>query len=160
MVLAFFESFKYVGHLWPIAFFRVIIGYQYFDSALQRYKDGYFSNAYINESIRLGLPTSIAPEWYQAFLDGVVQDNWRLFTYIITSTEFLIGLSFLFGYLVRPFSILACLLCLNLMWALGEGSYNYYQNLLLINFTLLLLGAGRCLGFDYYFYRSRRGIWW
>ncbi len=160
MVLAFVESFKYVGHLWPLALFRIFIGYQYINVAIQRYKDGYFSNAYINESIRLGMPTSNSPDWYKSFLEGIVQENWQFFTYLLISSEFLIGVSFLLGYLVRPFSLFASFLAINLMWALGATATDYYFNLFIINLVLFAVGAGRCLGFDYYFYRSRRGIWW
>ena len=160
MIFSFFESFKYVGHLWPIGVFRFIMGYHYFSWAMGRYRGGYFEHAYLNEKIRLALPSSLAPDWYQSFLEETVQSHWLSFTYVLTISELLIGLSFLLGYLVRPFSILGVFLSLNFMWAFGAKSYDYYQTLLFIHLSFLLLGAGRCLGFDYYFYKSRRGIWW
>lgn len=160
MITAYLESLRYVGHLWPVSLLRIVLGYQYVERALARYQEGYFSNAYINENIRLALPTSVAPEWYRNFLEKVVQENWKLFAYCLTSVEFLIGISFLIGYFVRPFAALGIILSINLMWALGSAQADFYQTQMYLHFMMLLLGAGRCLGLDYYFYRRRRGLWW
>lgn len=86
--------------------------------------------------------------------------NWHIAAYAIVGVESLIGISFLLGYLVRPFALLGVLLNLNLLWIMGPDQALLYQTLLAIHFTLAWLGAGRCLGIDYYFYKKRRGIWW
>ncbi len=161
MIVAFFESYKYVGHLYPLFFLRIFMGYYYFNHAMQSLKGEFLSHAILAEQIRAYLPTSIAPEWYKYFLETVMIPNWQFFASFILISQFIIGLSFLIGYFVRPASLLAMFLAFNLLWALGPSGGEIQDNLIImVVFTLGWLGAGRCLGVDYYFYRKRRGIWW
>lgn len=160
MLIAFMESIKYMGHLWPLALVRMFIGYQFFQTGLEKWSSGYLVQPYFNETIRLGMQTHRAPDWYAYFFESFVQQNWQLFAYILTGAEILVGLSYLLGFGVRTFSILATLLTFNAMWAMGAGTQDYYQLLLLFHLLFFALGAGRCLGLDYYFFRSRRGLWW
>jgi thiosulfate dehydrogenase [quinone] large subunit len=164
VLVAFVESIKYVGHLLPVAFLRVFLGYYYFNQALLNLRGDFLSHAYLAEDIRNFLPRNPAPEWYKLFLEGVVIPNWQVFAIAMTVAQLAIGISYILGYLVRPFSLLAVVLGLGLMFALGPSVS--HQSDLQTTFTLVLhvtlgwLGAGRCLGMDYFFYKRRRGIWW
>ena len=161
MLVTFFESIKYVGHQFPIAFLRIFVGYCFLDDALQALKNQFLSHAFLAEQIRDYLPKSIAPEWYKFFLETLTIPNWQIFASFILISKFVIGVSFIIGYLVRPASLLAIFLCFNLLWAIGRGPNELQDHfLIMVLFTLGWLGAGRCLGVDYYFYRKRRGIWW
>lgn len=161
MLVAFVESVKYVGHLLPVAFLRVFLGYYYFNQALINLHGEFLSRAYLAEDIRNYIPRTTAPEWYKAALETVVIPNWQFFAVAITVMQLAIGISYIVGYLVRPFSMIAILLGLNLMLALGPHQSELQSTfMLIIHFTLGWLGAGRCLGLDYYFYKRRRGIWW
>jgi thiosulfate dehydrogenase [quinone] large subunit len=42
----------------------------------------------------------------------------------------------------------------------GPASEDFYKTILAIHLILAWVGAGRCLGFDYYFFKRRRGFWW
>lgn len=161
MVVAFVESIKYVGHLLPIAFLRVFIGYFYVNQALLNAGGGFLTQPYLAEDIRTFLPRSSGPGWYLSFLEQIVIPNWQIFAYAIVVAQMMIGISYVIGYLVRPMSILGILVCFNVMIALG-GQQSELQStfMLILHFTLGWLGAGRCLGFDYYFYKRRRGLWW
>ena len=137
------------------------MGYYYFNHALQSLKGEYLSHAILAEQIRAYLPTSIAPEWYKYFLETAMIPNWQFFASFILISQMVIGISFLAGYLVRPASLLAMFLAFILLWAVGPSAGEIQDNLIImVVFTLGWLGAGRCLGVDYYFYRKRRGIWW
>lgn len=161
MLVAFVESIKYVGHLLPVAFLRVFLGYYYFNQALLQLHSDFLTHAYLAEDIRSFLPKSTAAEWYKRFLEVVVIPNWQIFASAIVIIHLAIGISYILGYLVRPMSAIAILLGLNLMLALGAQQYELQTTfVLVIHFTLGWLGAGRCLGVDYYFYKRRRGIWW
>lgn len=161
MLVAFIESIKYVGHLLPIAFLRVFLGYYYFNQALLNLHGDYLSRAYLAEDIRTYLPRSPAPEWYKAALETIVIPNWQIFAIAITVAQAAIGISYVLGYMVRPFSLIGIALGLNLMLALGPHQSELQTSFMLIlHFTLGWLGAGRCLGIDYYFYKRRRGLWW
>lgn len=161
MLVAFVESIKYVGHLLPIAFLRVFLGYYYFNQALLNINGDYLTHAYLAEDIRSFLPRSNAPEWYKTFLETVTVPNWQFFAIAITVVQLAVGLSYILGYMVRPFSFLAIGLGVGLLLAVGPDQSELLTTFMLVlHFTLGWLGAGRCLGLDYYFYKRRRGVWW
>lgn len=161
MVVAFVESIKYVGHLLPVAFLRVFIGYFYLNQALMNAYGKFLTQPNLAEDIRNFLPSSTAPDWYKTALETIVVPNWQIFAYAIVVMQMVVGLSYIVGYLVRPISLLGIFLALNMTMALG-GQPTELQGtfLLVLHFTLGWMGAGRCLGFDYFFYKRRRGIWW
>jgi len=138
----------------------VYLGYLYINQALTRYGSDFLESPRLAEAALHWLPRSLAPTWYQAFVETAFIPNWPLFAFAITLSELLIGLSLLFGYLVRPFCILGFLLSLNLLWIWGPDTADYYRTSMAVFLTLAWLGAGRCLGIDYFFYKRRRGIWW
>ena len=161
MLVAFVESIKYVGHLLPVAFLRVFLGYYYFNQALIQLQGDFLTQAYLAEDVRNFLPHSTAPDWYKNFLETIVIPNWHIFAVALTVVQLVIGISFILGYLVRPMSAVAILLGINMMLALGGHQTELQSTFVLVMlFTLGWLGAGRCLGLDYYFYKRRRGIWW
>jgi thiosulfate dehydrogenase [quinone] large subunit len=161
MLVAFVESIKYVGHLLPIAFLRVFLGYFYFNQALINLHSDYLTHAYLAEDIRSFLPRSAAPDWYKTFLETIVIPNWSFFAISLTALQLAIGISYIIGYMVRPFSFVAIALGFAMMLAIGPHQNELQTTFMLVlHFTLGWLGAGRCLGLDYYFYKRRRGVWW
>jgi thiosulfate dehydrogenase [quinone] large subunit len=163
MLVAFVESIKYVGHLLPIAFLRIFLGYFYFNQGLglMRGPRDFLSQAYLAEDIRNYLARSPAPEWYKAALETIVIPNWHVFAVTLVVLYLAIGVSYIIGYFVRPFAIIAIMLCFAMLFATGPGpSEAQAMFLLVLHFTLGWMGAGRCLGIDYYFYKRRRGVWW
>lgn len=160
MLFAFLESIKYVGHFLPLAFLRIFVGYYYFNDALGKYQGDFLVQPHLAASIAEWLPQSFAPDWYRQFLEMTVIPHWQIFAYGITFLEFAIGLSFIAGYFVRPFALMGVLLSINYLMASGPTSLELQRVFLAINVTMAWLGAGRCLGIDYYFYKRRRGIWW
>lgn len=160
VLYAFFESVKYVGHLFPIALLRVFLGYFYINQALTRYGSDFLDQPQLAEAAMHWLARSSAPLWYQSLIQTVIVPNWKLFAIGITFSELAIGVSFLIGYLVRPMSLVGFLLSLNMLWLYGPETADYYRTLIAIFLTLAWLGAGRCFGLDYFFYKRQRGIWW
>jgi thiosulfate dehydrogenase [quinone] large subunit len=160
MIHSFFESVKYVGHLVPVAFLRVFLGWYYFQNALTQYQGDFLTQPRLAAQIGEWLPGSQAPFWFREFLENVVVPHWHVFAYILTFGSFLIGLSYLLGYAVRPVALLATVMALAYFWAAGPQTVEFYRVLIAVNFTMAWLGAGRCLGFDYFFFKRHRGIWW
>jgi thiosulfate dehydrogenase [quinone] large subunit len=161
MLVAFVESIKYVGHILPIAFLRIFIGYYYFNQALARLQGDFLTYAYLAEDIRANMPKSAAPDWYKVFLENVVIPNWQYAAVALIVLWFAIGVSYIVGYLVRPFAMIALCVGIAAHFAVGPGaSESQTMFLMVLHFTLGWMGAGRCLGIDYYFYKRRRGIWW
>jgi thiosulfate dehydrogenase [quinone] large subunit len=86
--------------------------------------------------------------------------NWQLFAYGLTGLEFAIAFSYLFGLTVRPVGLAAAFITFNLAMLSGPVQEPLYRTFFVIHITLAWLGAGRCFGIDYYFYKRQRGIWW
>lgn len=160
MFVAFFESIRYVGHLWPVAFLRVFTGYYYLNQALSKINGEFLNQPKLAEQISQWLPTSHAPHLYQDVLDQVVVPYWNIFAHLIAGTELVIAISLLLGYLVRPLSVVAIFVCINYLWVSAPELSTFYKTLIAVHITLGWIGAGRCLGIDYYFYKRMRGIWW
>ncbi len=160
MILAYIESFKYVGHLWPITFLRWVIGWQYFRMAMNHIHSQFLSHPYLSEQLRMKMEGVGLIHGYLRFWEVLVQENWLVVSYVIVATELLIGASYFLGYLVRPVSLWAAFVSLHLYWLVEAQGDMSQLFACYIHLTFCLLGAGRCLGLDYYFYKSRRGLLW
>src|SRR4051812_37417906 len=69
MFVAFFESVKYVGHLLPVSFLRVFMGYYYLQQALLKYNGDFLQRPRIADQIGEWMPVSQAPAWYKIFVN-------------------------------------------------------------------------------------------
>ena len=160
MMVAYLESIKYVGHLFPMAVLRVYVGWSFFKTAWLRYQGDYLSEPAIVASISEWGTISSAPEWYKTFLDQIVVQNWLVFAYCVVYFGFLVGVSLIIGFFVRPISILAAVMTINFIFISSPEMLIYYELHLVLMLVFAWLGAGRCLGLDYFFYKRDRGIWW
>ncbi len=160
MLYAFLESVKYVGHLIPISFLRIFLGYSYLEMALQKIQGDFLYKPIIAEMIGEWLPNSRAPHWYKVLFGTYLLPHWQGLAFALVGIELAIGISYLLGYVVRPMALLAVILSFNQLYLASPDSESYFKLILSVHFILAWLGAGRCLGFDYYFYKRQRGIWW
>jgi thiosulfate dehydrogenase (quinone) large subunit len=159
MLVAFFESIKYVGHLLPISFLRIFLGYYYLQQALMKYQSDFLMRPRIAEQIAEWLPASHAPDWYKMFINYLLP-NWSALAFTIMAFEFAVAISYIIGYVVRPVALIGAFLSLNMLFISGPGMEDFYKTYLAIHIMMAWVGAGRCLGLDYFFYKRRRGIWW
>ena len=160
MFVAFLESIKYTGHLYPIAFLRVFMGYYYLQEALQKYAGEYLTQPILAESISDSLRNQIPPLWLHSFLEQIAIPYWQIFAHLQASVEFSLGVCLIIGYLVRPAALLAICISIFFIWISPAEQVFMLKTFIAINISLAWLGAGRCIGFDYYFYKRMRGIWW
>lgn len=160
MFVAYLESLKYVGHLFPLAFLRVYLGWSFLSTAWDRYQSDFLTQPRIAAAITEWAPMGSAPEWYKEFLDRVVVPNWQLAAYCVVYFGFLVGVSFILGFFVRPVAILAAIVTLNFIYTSSPEVVDLHKLHLVLFLAMAWLGAGRCMGFDYFFYKRDRGIWW
>jgi thiosulfate dehydrogenase [quinone] large subunit len=160
MFVAFFESVKYVGHLLPISFLRVFLGYYYLQQAMSNFRGDFLVRPRLAAQISEALPSLNVPQWYRVFLETMVVPHWQVFAFIFLGIQFAIAISYLLGYVVRPISLIGMALCFYLLILSGSVHEDLYKTFIAIHFLMAWIGAGRCLGFDYYFFKRRRGIWW
>lgn len=146
--------------MYPIAFLRLYLGYFFLDQASIHYNGEFTTQPQLVDMISQWAPSSSAPLWYQNFLMQFVSEQWQYFSIAISVTEMFIGISFLVGYLVRPFGIMAAIVGLNFMWLSSPDQTMLYKVLICTNLVMCWVGAGRCFGVDYYFYKKMRGWLW
>ncbi len=160
MISSFLESLKYVGHLFPIAFLRIYIGYYYLNLVIQRMEGEYLTKPKLPAGIEELLPRVSVPTWYNDFIVNVLIPNWQIFALAVVAIELAIAVSYLIGYVVRPMAILGAIYGFNLLMLSTPQTEDFYKTFLAIHIVFAWLGAGRCLGVDYYFFKRRRGLWW
>jgi thiosulfate dehydrogenase [quinone] large subunit len=139
---------------------RVFLGYYYLQSALMKFHGDFLSRPKLAAQIAEVLPGLQAPFWYKILVEKWVVQHWQGFAFVILGLEFAIAISYLLGYVVRPVALLGVLLSLNMLILAGSSTEDLYRTFLALHLALAWVGAGRCLGVDYYFYKRRRGIWW
>jgi thiosulfate dehydrogenase [quinone] large subunit len=160
MFASFFESVKYVGHLLPISFLRVFLGYYYFQQALSAYQGDFLMRPRLAAMVSEALPTLSVPQWYRSFLENMVVPHWQIFAFIILGLQFAIAISYLLGYVVRPMALMGMAISLFYLVLSNHPADDLFRTFIAIHFVMAWVGAGRCLGIDYYFFKRRRGVWW
>lgn len=160
MIIAFLESVKYVGHFFPLVILRVFMGSWFLRQALLKYNGDYLLQPKLAAAINEFLPNSDAPEWYRNFLDSVVVPHWQLFAYSLMYFEFIIGTGLILGFLTRPLAILGAFIAWNYSYNTAPDLVPFYTLQLVVCLVLSWLGAGRCLGMDYFFFKRQRGLLW
>jgi thiosulfate dehydrogenase [quinone] large subunit len=160
MLASFFESIKYSGHLLPVALLRFYVGALYFQSFFKKFDGDFLDRPRLAAQVADILPTLQVPNWYRWFLESALIPYWQTFAFVILGLELCIAVSYTLGYVVRPIALMAALLSLNFMILMGPGTQDLFKTFIVIHLTLCWLGAGRCLGMDYYFFKRQRGIWW
>ena len=102
MLISYLESIKYVGHLWPVAFVRILLGFQFLSSVTSRVQAGYLQHAYISEKLDLSEGATQNSSLYFDIFKNLVQTQWLPMTYLLLTFEVIIGLSYIFGFGVFP----------------------------------------------------------
>jgi thiosulfate dehydrogenase [quinone] large subunit len=160
MILSFLESLKHTGGLKSIALLRIYVGFYYLEKFLKKINSDFLTQplfaSELNEAIA---KITISPS-YKTFLESIVIHNWLVSSYIVVIAEGAIAISYILGYLTRPIAIIACLIVIFFISVSSVASAESLRLLLAIHVTLLLIGGGRCLGIDYYFYKKDRGLLW
>lgn len=160
MIASFLESIKYVGHMWPLAMVRIFLGFQSISLVLDRVQLGYLKHPYISERLNLGESNALSSGIYFEIFKNIIQSQWLIMTYFLISIEILVGISYVLGFGVRIASLLGMFLSLHFYLFFDFPSSPGQIYMFYIHLLFCLLGAGRCLGLDFYFYKSRRGLLW
>lgn len=160
MFVAFLESIKFIAHLLPVSFLRIFMGYLYLEQARQHISLGWLDKPILSTKMSTLLTTADITPAARNLVELWIIPNWLEVSFIIIAIEIAIGISYLIGYLVRPLALMGLFLVLAQMSLPVMSELPYLKILLVIHFFLAWIGAGRVLGFDYYFYKRDRGLWW
>jgi thiosulfate dehydrogenase [quinone] large subunit len=160
MLTAFFESIKYIGHLYPVAFLRIFLGYYWLNQSLIEYQTGLFTSQVFIDQVRSSEYMLSFPSWYRWIFDHMAYPYWSMVSHGILSVCFFVGVSLVIGFLVRPMGVIGIIISFHYVLFSTGYPNTLYSTFIAILVTIVALGAGRCVGFDYYFYKRHRGIWW
>lgn len=160
MLISFFESFKYVGHLWPVALLRVYTGWFFLSAGIHKVEQQFLTSPVLQTTIEKWISNGAVVQHYAPFLQNLVLTHWQVFSYLVVTSEIAIGLCYIVGFMVRPAALVAIFLNLNILMAGGPEVAMINKIFIAISACLFLLAAGRCVGFDYYFFKKIRGFWW
>ena len=140
---SFLESIKYSNHIFPLVFYRVYLSFFVFKNlsvlwTLEKLQQSFLWPGVLFEYLPVTEPA---------------------LNFLLLFLKYSIGFSLLFGFLIRPFCLIAFLLSLTASIALPFEANLY--GILAVSFLVLAWQAvGRSLGLDYYFYKNARTIWW
>lgn len=160
MLASFFESVKFIAHLLPVSFLRIFLGYLYFEQAINHIRLGWLDKPILSVKVSQLLSSSNLGEWHRLALENIAIPYWLEASFLIILLELAIGISYLAGYLVRPMALFAACMLWFQLGIVEPSQIMDLKILLVVNIFLSWIGAGRVLGFDYYFYKKQRGIWW
>jgi thiosulfate dehydrogenase (quinone) large subunit len=160
MLASFFESIKFIGHLLPVSFLRIFLGYMYLEQGFNHIHLGWLDKPVLSSKLSEILLDESVTEWYRFLFEVIGIPHWLEVSFLIILLEIGIGISYLLGYLVRPMALIAA----SMVWFhMGISNPSQLMDLkivLVVSIFLAWIGAGRVLGLDYYFYKKHRGIWW
>lgn len=155
------ESFRYSNHMWPVFLLRVYVGFYLISESLYKTSMGFLEKPVLSALIDENLfSLESAPFFIKSFYLDLVQSNWLFWSKTLINIEWFIGLLFIFGFLVRPASILLFFYFYLVSFILSSGAWMAMEQILIMVILLLVLGAGRVGGLDYFFYKRQRGLVW
>src|SRR6476469_1405788 len=95
MLQAYFESIKYVGHLLPVSFLRIFLGYFYLDLAVKDWKTYLSAGNSVSELFLEALNKPIMPGWYRILLSEQIIPHWNVIAFIVIGLQFAVGISYI-----------------------------------------------------------------
>ncbi|MCS6837433.1 MAG: DoxX family membrane protein [Bdellovibrionaceae bacterium] len=157
---AFLESIKFIGHMLPVSFLRIFLGYVYFQQGLARLENGWLDKPILSSRFSDALEMGQVAPFFVYLIEKIGYPYWFYLTFLLIGIEIATGISYLLGYVVRPMSILIAIVTAFQVLAISTHDLTLAKLLLVVHIFLAWIGAGRVLGFDYYFFKRYRGFWW
>jgi thiosulfate dehydrogenase [quinone] large subunit len=160
MFIAFFESFKYMGHLWPIALLRIYMGVFFLQTGIHHIQEGVLRNPVFDASLQRWLNNNHQDQKILLLFQGWLANHWQIVSQVGVIALVVVGVCYVLGFMVRPAALIAVALSFNFMVTADAEVIWINKIFIALNAALFFVAAGRCFGFDYYFYKRVRGVWW
>lgn len=160
MLYSFLESIKFTTHIFPLAVFRIGIGSYFLNQSIDKLNTNYLVTPQLARTLNELLSSSQASVNFKYLISETIIPSWQAFAYFLFFLQLFIGISFISGFLVRVSSILGVILCSFYLLMEVSSIAPFYQVLLLSFISMGFIGAGRCLGADYFFYKRYNGWMW
>ena len=155
------ESFRYTNHIWPVFLLRLYVAYYFISKSFYKQTMGYLEKPLLSAQIDAGLlRLDQAPFFIKSLYLSLVQENWLTWSKFLISFEWLLGLCLFLGLLVRPVGALALTYVYFISFIAIESELSGLYQIAVMLIFLILFGAGRVGGLDYFFYKRQRGLIW
>lgn len=145
------DNFKQNTYLGYLALVRILVGVLFLQVALPKVSGRFLSGNVLPRQLLNGIQKDPLG-WHRAFITGFVIPHGHLFSYLSAFGEVAIGLSLVFGCLVRISSLFGALYNFNILFSVaysaGGGTVNYNRVLILLHLIFVSASAGRALGID------------
>jgi thiosulfate dehydrogenase [quinone] large subunit len=157
----FIESFRYTNHIWPVLLLRLYVATFFIVDSVYRKSLGFLEKPLLSAQIdqnALGLED--APFFIKSFYFNVVQENWLFWSKLLISLECAFGVSLMVGLFVRPMCAVAVIYIYAISFISQQTEISGLYQIGVMLILLVLFGAGRVGGLDYFFYKRQRGLLW
>lgn len=146
---------KYFNIVWTVL--RVWLGYQWISAGWEKITSPAWTGSKVPSGINGFLQGAVAKSigakpvvqpWYGSFIKNFALPHAKIFSYLVASGEFLVGISLIFGALTLVGLLVGAFMNLNYMLA---GTISTNPNDYTVAMILLFAGAGVYkIGVDYY----------
>ena len=145
------ENFKQSTYLGYLAMVRILLGFHFLGTGFEKLFHNFLTGRSLTNDMLRGAPHDPFG-FHRSFILGVVVPHVRFFSYLVTFGEIAIGISLLFGLLVRVSSSFGAFHNLNILLAIGWGGpssvLGINRTFVLLHLVFVLSSAGRALGVD------------
>ena len=145
------QNFKQSTYLGYLAVLRIAVGYHFITAAWPKITGPFVEGHMLPED----LAKTVVKDpfaWHHAFIVGVVIPHATFFSHLIAFGEMAIGISFVFGCLIRISATFAAFHNLNILLAIavanGGPQLGLNRIFILMEVVFVLAAAGRSLGLD------------
>jgi thiosulfate dehydrogenase [quinone] large subunit len=149
--MSFADNFKQPTYLGYIALVRIFVGYQFLIAGYAKLAHGFLQGLQLNSQLVKSAPGDPFA-WHRALILGFVVPHAAFFSYLVAFGETAIGLSLLFGCLVRISSFFGAFHNANILFSIamaaGGSTITINRTFILLHLVFIAASAGRSLGID------------
>jgi thiosulfate dehydrogenase [quinone] large subunit len=145
------SNFKQSTYLGYVAILRIAVGYHFLTAALPKVTGNFLKGQILAEEL---VKTVVKDpfSWHRAFILGFVVPHAHFFSHLVAYGELAIGISLLFGCLVRISASFGAFHNLNILLAIaaanGGPQLGINRIFIVLQIVFVLSSAGRSLGLD------------
>jgi uncharacterized membrane protein YphA (DoxX/SURF4 family) len=144
-------NFKQPSYLGYIAILRIVVGYHFITAAWPKITGAFILGHVLPEDLMKTVGKDPFA-WHRAFITGVVIPHAHFFSHLVAYGEMAIGLSLLFGCLVRISSLFGAFHNLNILLSIaianGAAQLGINRIYIVMHIVFVITSAGRALGID------------
>lgn len=149
--MSFLTNFRRSTSLGYLAILRIMLGCEFFYLGWEKVFGAFLQGGLLPAQLKRGVGGDPFA-WHRAFINGFVLPHATFFSYLVAFGELAIGISLLFGCLVRVSSSFGAFHNLNIFLAIsmatGGSQLRLNLTFIVLHLVFVFASAGRSLGLD------------